>query len=91
MLHRKTSSQLSVLTILMALVLGATAQTSTSPQQKAPAAGQAEKKDTSAPRSAHEGGDQDLAAADLRAIKKPPLPGFHPQQPKRIELANGMV
>ena len=91
MLHRKTSSQLSVLMILTALVLGATAQTSTPPQQKAPAAGQAAKKDTSAPRAAHEGGDQDLAAADLRAIKKPPLPGFHPQQPKRIELANGMV
>src|SRR5207244_1902829 len=30
-------------------------------------------------------------AADLRAIKKPALPEFHPQQPKRIQLSNGMV
>lgn len=34
---------------------------------------------------------QDLAAADLRAIKKPPLPEFHPQQPRRIQMDNGMV
>jgi zinc protease len=34
---------------------------------------------------------QDMAAADLRAMKKPPLPEFHPQQPKRIQLDNGMV
>ncbi|HWG48866.1 MAG TPA: insulinase family protein [Candidatus Acidoferrales bacterium] len=34
---------------------------------------------------------QDLAAADIKAIKEPPLPAFHPQLPKRIELSNGMV
>ena len=34
---------------------------------------------------------QDLAASDLRAIKKPPLPEFHPQEPKRIQLENGMI
>lgn len=34
---------------------------------------------------------QDLAASDLRAIKKPPLPEFHPQVPKRIQFDNGMV
>jgi zinc protease len=34
---------------------------------------------------------QDAAAGDLRAIPRPQLPEFHPQQPKRIELANGMV
>ena len=34
---------------------------------------------------------QDLAASDLRTIKKPPLPEFHPQEPKRIQLENGMV
>src|SRR5438105_8795491 len=33
----------------------------------------------------------DLAATDLKAVKKPPLPEFHPQQPKRIQLENGMV
>ncbi len=38
-----------------------------------------------------QGEKQDLAAADLRAIKKPALPEFHPQQPKRIQLDNGMV
>src|SRR5579883_1051911 len=31
------------------------------------------------------------ADADLSAIQRPPLPEFHPQQPKRIQLANGMV
>ena len=34
---------------------------------------------------------EDPAAADIRAMKKPPLPEFHPQQPKRIQLENGMV
>lgn len=34
---------------------------------------------------------QDLAAGDLRAINRPPLPEFHPQQPKRVQLDNGMV
>src|SRR5947209_13729000 len=33
----------------------------------------------------------DLAASDIAAIKRPPLPAFHPQQPKRIQLDNGMV
>src|SRR5215467_12327690 len=36
-------------------------------------------------------GQQDLAASDLRTIKNPALPEFHPQQPKRIQLENGMV
>ena len=31
------------------------------------------------------------AATDWRRISIPPLPAFQPQQPKRIELANGMV
>src|SRR5271157_1149269 len=30
-------------------------------------------------------------ATDLQQIPIPPLPAFHPQQPKRIELSNGMV
>jgi zinc protease len=30
-------------------------------------------------------------ATDWRQIPTPPLPTFHPPQPKRIELANGMV
>src|SRR5438067_4422827 len=28
---------------------------------------------------------------DLENIKIPPLPDFHPQQPKRVQLSNGMV
>src|SRR5262245_38651294 len=34
---------------------------------------------------------QDPAAGDLRAIHRPPLPEFHPQQPTRVQLENGMV
>ncbi|HZU29484.1 MAG TPA: hypothetical protein VFB79_00115, partial [Candidatus Angelobacter sp.] len=34
---------------------------------------------------------EDAATGDLRAIKKPQLPDFHPQQPKRIQFENGMV
>ena len=30
-------------------------------------------------------------ASDWQQIKIPPLPSFHPQEPKRIELPNGMV
>jgi zinc protease len=30
-------------------------------------------------------------AADWQQIKIPPLPAFHPQQPKRIELPNGLI
>lgn len=33
----------------------------------------------------------DPAASDLKAMRKPPLPEFHPQLPKRVQLANGMV
>lgn len=53
------------------------------------AAGGAKK--TQANPSAAKPEQQDLAASDLRAIKKPPLPEFHPQEPRRIQLENGMV
>src|SRR2546423_5401269 len=87
MFRNKLSSLLLVLTILIAGVLGAAAQTATPAKPKAPA--QAEKKNV--PAAKGQGGEgQDLAAADLRAIKKPPLPEFHPQQPKRVQLSNGM-
>ncbi|HEX5432942.1 MAG TPA: pitrilysin family protein, partial [Candidatus Angelobacter sp.] len=42
-------------------------------------------------KAAPEAQQHDLAAADIKAIKEPPLPAFHPQIPKRIELSNGMV
>ena len=32
-----------------------------------------------------------VGAQDWKQIPIPPLPGFHPQQPKRIELPNGLV
>jgi hypothetical protein len=35
--------------------------------------------------------EHDLADSDIKAIKQPPLPPFHPQEPKRIQLSNGMV
>lgn len=72
----------------MLVVGGASAsgQTSAPAKPKAPPEAQ-----SAAPNTAGAGEQQDLAAADLRAIKKPPLPAFHPQQPKRIQLDNGMV
>ena len=30
-------------------------------------------------------------ASDVQQIKIPPLPAFHPQEPKRVQLPNGMV
>ena len=33
----------------------------------------------------------DAQVADWRQIHIPPLPAFHPQEPRRVELANGMV
>src|SRR5205814_6285707 len=90
MFRYKLSSTLLVPIILLAGMLGTAAQTATTAKAKAPAAGQSEKKNV--PASKGQGGEgQDLASADLRAIKKPPLPEFHPQQPKRVQLSNGMV
>jgi zinc protease len=66
-------------------LLAAEAQTSTPAKPKASAA-KAPAQAASASNKA-----QDLAAADLRAIQKPPLPEFHPQQPKRVQFDNGMV
>ncbi|HEY6250124.1 MAG TPA: pitrilysin family protein [Candidatus Angelobacter sp.] len=57
--------------------IAAPAQSSKPKAASNPAAGKAEQ--------------QDLAASDLRAIKKPPLPDFHPQLPQRIQFDNGMV
>ena len=64
-------------------------------QTAAPAKAAAKPQTPSAGKSAPAAGkaaeEKDLSAADLAAIKRPPLPPFHPQQPRRIELANGMV
>ncbi len=78
--------RISLFSLLVATLLAggvsAWAQTSAPAKPKAPAS-------ATKPASADE--QQDLAAADLRAIKKPSLPAFRPQQPKRIQLDNGMV
>ena len=62
------------------------AQTAPPAKPKAPAAGT-----KAASPAAKKSAQQDLAAGDLAAIKKPPLAPFHPQQPKRVQLSNGMV
>src|SRR5437016_8870922 len=90
MFRYRLSSTFLVLTILFAGVLGAAAQTAAPAKPKAPATGQTEKKNIPASKG-QTGEGQYVAAAHLRAIKKPPVPEFHPQQPKRVELANGMV
>jgi len=58
------------------------------PQHSASGAAKQGAAGTKAPET---GEPRDLAATDLRGIKKPPLPEFHPQQPKRVQLDNGMV
>jgi len=50
------------------------------------ALGQAGKKATPA-----KAGGAATASKPWLAIRKPPLPPFHPQQPQRVELPNGMV
>jgi zinc protease len=73
--------------LVAALVARASeAQTSAPAKPQAPAA---KAKPAAASPSANTA--QDLAAADLRGIQKPPLPEFHPQQPKQIQFENGMV
>src|ERR1041385_1992468 len=67
-------------------MLAAEAQTSNTPAKPKAAPAKAPAQTTPASDKA-----QDLAAGDLRAIKKPPLPEFHPQQPKRVQFDNGMV
>jgi zinc protease len=71
--------------VAAALSMLAAAQTSTPAKSKASPA-KAPAQATPASNQA-----QDLAAGDLRAIQKPPLPEFHPQQPKRVQFDNGMV
>jgi len=83
-----TSRTISSIVLLALISLAGAAQTS------APAKPQTSTATAKAPAgkpSSGEAGKTDLAAADLRGIKKPSLPEFHPQQPKRIQFDNGMV
>jgi zinc protease len=84
--RNKISLLFPLVAMLVAGGASASSQTGAPANPKAPPAAP-----STAPKTAAAGEQQDLAAADLRAIKKPPLPAFHPQQPKRIQLDNGMV
>jgi zinc protease len=79
-----------LLALLFAVVLSLAA---TASAQAAPAAKPKAQAAKSAPaaKASPQAAQQDLAAGDLKAIKKPPLPPFKPQQPKRVQLSNGMV
>src|SRR5205807_3280247 len=86
----------STVILVALLVLGtrpALAQAGTPAKPTAPASSnKATPGDKATPgKAAPQGEKHDLAADDLRAIKKSALPEFHPQQPKRIQLDNGMV
>jgi zinc protease len=70
-------------------IVPARAQAGAPAKPQAGAAGSAKK--GAAAKTTEPAEQHDLAASDLRGIKKPPLPEFHPQQPKRVQLDNGMV
>ena len=78
---------IALLTLLILSGLPVAAQAGNPAAQKKPSA-KAAPAATLKPGAAEQ---QDQAAADLRAIRKPPLPEFHPQEPRRIQLENGMV
>jgi zinc protease len=82
--------------ILLASLIGLSGAAQTAapakPQASKSASAASSAPETVAPkRAASAAAKEDLAAADLRTIAKPPLPAFHPQQPKRIQFDNGMV
>jgi len=80
MTARNLRAIIFVLTVSL-FCLGSSAQT------KAPAG----QKTSAASQNTASSNQQDLAAGDLKKIPKPPLPEFKPQQPKRIQLENGMI
>jgi zinc protease len=84
------SRRISSIILALLISLSATAQTSAPAKPQASTAKVAPTAPAGKPSSA-EAAKTDLAAADLRVIKKPSLPAFHPQQPKRIQFDNGMV
>ncbi|HYL93327.1 MAG TPA: insulinase family protein [Alphaproteobacteria bacterium] len=86
MIRRYFRRMVLILTALMAGVLLTQAQSSAPAKPQAPA-----KPTASARASAGKAEKKDAAEADLAAIKRPPLPAFHPGQPRRVQLSNGMV
>src|ERR1700694_1285596 len=91
MIGNTFSSILLFLAIPITGLLPALAQITAPARPKAPAAASSAKKTGRAAKAGPSAGEQDAATADLHAIRKPPLPEFHPQEPKRIQLTNGMV
>src|SRR3954469_7970808 len=70
---------LMLLTVLVLFSIALPAQTASAKSGKAPAAAKAKP-------SAASG-----AIKPWNQLKAPPLPPFKPQQPKRVQLSNGMV
>jgi zinc protease len=77
--------------IFFAVVAAALGMLAAEAQTSAPAKSKASPAKAPAQTTPASSKAQDLAAGDLRAIQKPPLPEFHPQQPKRVQFDNGMV
>lgn len=92
---RRIKFNLAILVPVVLVFSLATAQQpapqSASGQKTKPAAGKAASSPSTQKAPASGTGQTDPAAADLRAISRPALPEFHPQEPKRIQLENGMV
>src|SRR5260221_8540964 len=90
--HSSLGFILVVTAVVLAFGASAVAQTA-APAKTAPAQTAAAKRASTkqAPAAGPSAGKHDVSESDLRAIKRPPLPPFHPQLPKRIQLANGMV
>ena len=87
--RRYRHSIASFILVLIVVVLGASAWAQTAaPAKTAPVKPASTKQ---APAAGSSAGKHDVSETDLRAIKRPPLPPFHPQLPKRIQLSNGMV
>jgi zinc protease len=87
-----TSHRISSIVLVALISLAGAAQPNAPAKPQTSASSAAPTGKAPAPKaSSGEAVKTDLAAADLRGIKKPPLPAFHPQQPKRIQFDNGMV
>ena len=74
------------LCIFLGVLPGVSTAQSSSSQAKA--ATPSTKEQQTSPSTVNTSGAQ---TAEWKQIKKPPLPAFHPQEPKRIQLANGMI
>src|SRR2546425_764156 len=81
-MNRRLRSFTLVAAVLLAASVSSPGQQEAPARKAAPAGG---------PAAAKARNKTDLAATDLAAIRRPPLPLFRPQVPRRIQLANGMI